>query len=243
MTRENNINLNKTITYSYDFGRNIQEKKIYAYTTDTDLSALTPENTIVYGYSDSNWKDKLTSYNDGQTTHEIIYDAIGNPLVYRGGMRFEWSHGRRLDKTSNQSYNVSYKYDDGGIRTSKTVNGTTTQFITSGIQILAQKTGNNVLIWQVDGNGSTVGFNYNGTQYLYLKNAQGDIAGITDASGNLLAEYVYDSWGKMLHVLDASGAEITDSSNIVLINPLRYRGYYYDSELGVYFKNLKFSNF
>ncbi len=155
-------------------------------------------------------------------------------------MQFEWSHGRRLEKASNQSYNVSYKYDDGGIRTSKTVNGVTTEFITSGIQILAQKTGNNILVWQVDGNGETVGFNYNGTEYFYLKSAQGDIAGITDASGNVVAEYVYDSWGKMLSVKDASGTEITDSSNIAKINPLRYRGYYYDSELGLYYLNARY---
>ncbi len=155
-------------------------------------------------------------------------------------MQFEWSHGRRLEKASNQSYNVSYKYDDGGIRTSKTVNGVTTEFITSGIQVLVQKTGDNVLVWQVDGNGTTVGFNYNGTQYIYLKNAQGDIVGITDASGNLVAEYVYDSWGKVLHVLDATGTEITDSSNIAKINPLLYRGYYYDSELGLYYLNARY---
>ena len=236
LTRENNTNLNKTITYSYDLGGNIQSKKIYAYTTDTDLSVLTPESTVVYGYSDSNWKDKMTSYGDD----EIIYDAIGNPLVYRGGMQFGWSHGRRLDKASNQSYNVTYKYDDGGVRTSKTVNGTTTNFITSGIQVLAQKTGDNVLIWQVDGNGATVGFNYNGTEYFYLKNVQGDIAGITDASGNIVAEYVYDSWGKVLHVLDSNGTEITDSSNIAHINPFRYRGYYYDCELGLYYLNARY---
>ena len=235
LTRENNVNLNKTIIYSYDLGGNIQEKKIYAYTTG-DLSGLTPENTVVYGYDDSNWKDKMTSYN-GQ---EIIYDAIGNPLAYRNGMQFEWSHGRRLEKASNLSYNVSYKYDDGGIRTSKTVGGTTTEFITSGIQVLAQKTGNNVLIWQIDGNGQAVGFNYNNVQYFYLKNAQGDIVGITDASGNIVAEYVYDSWGKVLHVLNATGTEITDPSHIAHINPLRYRGYYYDSELGLYYLNARY---
>jgi YD repeat-containing protein len=88
----------------------------------------------------------MASYGDDQ----IIYDAIGNPLEYGDGMQFEWSHVRRLEKASNQSYNVSYKYDGAGIRTSKTVNGTTTDFITSGIQVLAQKTGDNVLVWQVD---------------------------------------------------------------------------------------------
>ena len=155
-------------------------------------------------------------------------------------MQFEWSHGRRLEKASNQSYNVSYKYDDGGIRTQKTVNDVTTNFVTNGIQVLAQKTGNNVLIWQIDGNGQTVGFNYNVIEYFYLKNAQGDITGITDSSGNIIAEYVYNSWGKVLNVLDSTGNEITDVNNIAHINPLRYRGYYYDSELGLYYLNARY---
>ena len=37
---------------------------------------------MLYGYSDTGWKDLLTSY-DGQT---ITYDAIGNLLTYRDGI-------------------------------------------------------------------------------------------------------------------------------------------------------------
>lgn len=75
----------------------------------------------------------------------------------------------------------------------KKVNGITTDFITSGIKVLAQKSGENTIVWQIDGNGDTVGFSYNGTQYFYIKNAQGDIIGITDTSGNIVAKYTYDS--------------------------------------------------
>ena len=130
------------------------------------ISNYTPPT---YTYGDSNWPDKLTSY-DGQ---DIVYDAIGNPLEYRG-WEFEWSRGRRLDKASKTGYNVNaaYKYDESGIRTQKIVNGVQTDFVTDGIKVLAQKTGNNTLIWQVDGNGNTVGFNYNGTPYFYMKNLQ-----------------------------------------------------------------------
>lgn len=41
--------------------------------------------------SDSNWKDKLTSY-DGKA---ITYDEIGNPLSYRN-MTMTWQNGRQL---------------------------------------------------------------------------------------------------------------------------------------------------
>ena len=39
----------------------------------------------------------------------------------------------------------------------------------------------------------------------------------------------------MISVTDANGAAITDSTHIANVNPLRYRGYYYDSETGLYY--------
>ena len=56
-----------TASYNYDNGGNITSKTVNG-------------TTISYGYADTNWTDKLTSYN-GQS---ITYDAIGNPLSYRG---------------------------------------------------------------------------------------------------------------------------------------------------------------
>ncbi len=44
----------------------------------------------------------------------------------------------------------------------------------------------------------------------------------------------------MLSVRDAIGTEITDLSHIAHINPLRYRGYYYDSEIGLYYLNARY---
>lgn len=234
LKRENNSQLNKTIDYSYNEGGNLTKKDIYSYTTD--LNPTEPEITINYSYEDANWPDKLTSFN-GQN---IIYDAIGNPLDYKG-WELEWSRGRKLEKMSNSGYNISFKYDENGIRTQKTVNGVSTDFITSGIRVLAQKTGDNLIIWQTDSCGNTIGFTYNNVQYLYLKNSQGDIIGITDASGNIIAKYTYDSWGKLISITDETGADKTsDTEFIGYINPLRYREYYYDNETGLYYLNARY---
>ena len=238
LIRENNSQTGKTVTYQYNAGGNLTEKKIYSYTTDEDLASATLENTVAYTYSDSNWADKLTSYN-GQ---DIVYDAIGNPLEYRG-WELEWSRGRRLDKASKIGYNIniSYKYDENGVRTQKNVNGITTDFITSGIKVLAQKSGDNTIVWQIDGNGNTVGFNYNGTPYFYIKNAQGDIIAIADISGNLVAKYTYDSWGKLISIKDSNDVDKTTDENFIgYVNPIRYRGYYYDSETGLYYLNARY---
>lgn len=75
----------------------------------------------------------------------------------------------------------------------------------------------------------------------YLKNLQGDVVGITDAAGNIEARYIYDSWGKLISITDSEGNDITgDSEHIGCINPLRYRGYYYDSETGLYYLNARY---
>ena len=45
----------------------------------------------------------------------------------------------------------------------------------------------------------------------------------------------YDAWGKFLGAYNSSGSKITNTNDIALINPLRYRGYYYDTETGFYY--------
>ena len=58
----------------------------------------------------------------------------------------------------------------------------------------------------------------------YVKNLQGDVMRIVDTSGTVVANYTYDVWGK-----------VTASSSIGQTNPIRYRGYYYDTETGFYY--------
>ena len=58
---------------------------------------------------------------------------------------------------------------------------------------------------------------------------------ITNSLADIVAQYTYDAWGKVISVTDASGAAQTSSGFIGNINPIRYRGYYYDSETGLYY--------
>ena len=50
-----------------------------------------------------------------------------------------------------------------------------------------------------------------------------------------MGKYTYDTWGKVLSVTDANGTLITDTNHIGHRNPIRYRGYYYDIETGLYY--------
>lgn len=77
-----------------------------------------------------------------------------------------------------------------------------------------------------------------GALYYYVLNAQGDVVGLLNSSGELVVEYKYDPWGKLLETI--IGVDETDSkyaayNNMGLRNPLRYRGYIYDRETGFYY--------
>lgn len=59
-----------------------------------------------------------------------------------------------------------------------------------------------------------------------------DIVGIVDSSGNLIVRYTYDPWGRLISVESDLDQYERD---IATLNPLRYRGYYYDTESGLYY--------
>ena len=71
------------------------------------------------------------------------------------------------------------------------------------------------------------------------KNVLGDVVGIRNSSGTLVATYEYDAWGNCT-VMDGYGNENTNSSFIGNINPFRYRGYYYDTETGFYYLQTRY---
>lgn len=154
--REDNQVLNKTIVYTYNAGGNILTKTEYNYTTDANPA--NPINTYSYSYGDSNWKDKLTAYN-GKT---ITYDAIGNPLTY-DGWTFTWEEGRQLASMSKSGTNISYKYNDQGIRTEKNVNGVVTKYHLNGDDVTYEDNGTDKIYYTYDSSGKLISMNLNGT--------------------------------------------------------------------------------
>ncbi len=76
-----------------------------------------------------------------------------------------------------------------------------------------------------------------------MRNGQGDIIGLFDGNGNIIARYSYDSWGNLLSIKDGSGSDKTNDTTFVgYKNPLRYRGYYYDSETKLYYLQSRYYN-
>jgi len=190
-----------------------------------------------YEYGDTGWKDRLTSYNGAS----ITYDAIGNPLTYRDGMSMSWGCGRRLSGMTKNGVTTSYGYNDAGIRTSKESIYTDVEFRLSGDKILQTSTNGYYMDFLYDESGQLYAFTCYGSLYYYIRNGQGDIAGILASNGVLMARYIYDSWGVLLDMTDASGVSIiAGTGHPALMNPFRYRGYYYDQETGFYYCNSRY---
>ena len=229
LVRADSAAQNKSFVYAYDAGGNILSVKEYAYTTGALGTAV---KTTAYGYTDGTWKDLLTSY-AGQS---ITYDGIGNPLSYRDGLSMTWRNGRELASLTKNGVTASYLYDESGLRTKKTVGGVVTNYHVINGVLYGEYTGSHRLLYMFDEAGTRYSFLYNGGTYYYVFNGQGDVIGITDGYGNMLARYTYDAWGKPLTITDDAGNDISgNASHIANVNPFRYRGYYYDKESGLYY--------
>lgn len=215
----------KSYTFSYDDNGNITAYKVNG------------SNAKTFGYTNSTWGDLLTSYN-GNT---IVYDQIGNPLTYKNGESFTWENGRQLTFITHGDEMNIYNYNADGKRTSKFTYAGTTSFTYAGDILAGQSTDGNVLAWIYDNNGKYIGFTYNGSEYYYIYNLQGDVEAIADATGTIIARYIYGPWGTVDAVTDNAGNDISgNADNIANINPIRYRGYYYDTETGFYYLNSRY---
>ena len=237
LIRADDLAKNRTEVYTYDNGGNILSTTVYPLTWDS-LSGVTATDTTTYTYGDSNWKDKLTAYGDTP----ITYDAIGNPLTYRG-YTLTWQNGRQLASMKYGAINIGFTYDVDGLRTSKTIPnvGLEHKYYYVGDRLQYETLGGSSALWyfyDADGNPSGIRYKDNsGTvnDYYFVCNWRGDVIQIYNASGTLVGSYTYDTWGKV-----TENATSADTENITETNPIRYRGYYYDTETRLYYVNSRY---
>ena len=224
----------QSASYTYDsqnqLTKEVNTSGTYNYTYDTygNIRSVSGAASHTYTYGDSEWLDLLTAY-DGKS---ITYDAIGNPAVWHNGTgdwNLSWDNGRQLTEATKGSHIVSYTYDLAGIRNSKTVDGVTYNYITQNGQVVRQTwtSGgeNHVMDFIYDNTGKPYAVKYDNQIFYYVLNLQGDVIAIITHWGAAYGTYTYDAWGNV----------ISQSGSIASINPIRYRGYYYDSETGLYY--------
>ena len=237
-TITNSENASDDRTYTYDIQGQLLTEKIgnqtnsYTYDTYGNIRTATENGTThTYTYGNADWKDLLTAYDN----QPITYDASGNPTSYYNGTRwtFGWKNGRQLSSASGGGQTISYTYDMAGIRNSKTVNDITYHYDTLDGKVVRQTWTENGIehVFDIiyDASGLPYSCVYDGNRYYYVLNQQGDVIRIVGYLGATLCEYQYDAWG---NVIDISGPY---DYSIGRINPIRYRGYYYDTETGFYY--------
>lgn len=225
-------NTKNTWLYEYDANGNITKRKTYNYTAASAIPT-TLVSTDTFTYATGTWEDRLVSYN-GQS---IDYDDIGNPITYLGAS-LTW-RGRELANYTKGTTSIDYSYDVDSMRYQKVVktNGAETSrynyVYADGQLILLSYTANGATQkakFIYDSAGEVLGFIVNGTtQYLYVKNLQGDIVAIVNESGVPVVRYIYDAWGNVTITTD-SGYE-----NLVNLSPFAYRGYCYDNDIKMYY--------
>ena len=122
-----------------------------------------------------------------------------------------------------------------GIRTSKTVNNETTTYCVLKDKIFLETSNHKTILYHYAAN-RIIGFTYNNIEYFYERDLQGNIVRIYRKDNlAIVAEYTYDAYGNHV-VSNFSEANIGD------INPIRYRGYYFDVETGFYYLNSRYYN-
>ena len=215
------------------------------------------------GISEAGWNNLLTTvtttkYLDGialsSETENIDYDAIGNPITYLGAT-LTWN-GRQLTGYSKGTNSITYEYDADGLRTYKNVNSATSKYYyVNGRLHYEERSNGTKLYFYYDSNGYLTGIEYDDTNYYPATNLKGDVVAIYDADGICVAKYEYDAWGKVISVIDCDYFDETkdeivpkditndiNSTDIAMVNPIRYRGYYYDSETELYYLQSRYYN-
>ena len=237
LIREDNSPLDKTFVYEYNNVGNIVSVKEYDYTTEA-LSEDYTEKTYTYSTSQ---RDRLNNFNGTA----ITYNAMGCPTSFNG-FDATWTRGK-LSGLSRQGSQISYDYNAFGQRISKTYSESTDYsykfcYDESGRLVCETKysdSGSTVdkIVYLYDAN-SVIGMDYTvggvTSTYFLQRNLLGDVIGIYDSSRVKVGGYAYDAWGNCTITLDTTG--------IAYRNPIRYRGYYYDTETGLYYLNARYYN-
>ncbi|MBR6825953.1 MAG: RHS repeat protein, partial [Oscillospiraceae bacterium] len=230
LIRENNQSKGYTYLWEYDDAGNRTLRERYTYTVDS-VEEITANSTQRYFYGDEEWGDLLTGYAYGSSEtpqYTFTYDTIGNVLS-DGDYTYTWEHGRQLAQVQIGADTWNYTYDVDGLRTGRSTASKSYSYIYSGSQLIQMKYNNNTLYFTYDTAGTPLTVDYNGTVYYFVTNIQGDVVAILNGEGTAVVHYTYDAWGNPLSRTGSMG------NSLGAYNPLRYRGYVYDNETGLYY--------
>jgi RHS repeat-associated protein len=128
----------------------------------------------------------------GQT---LAYDLNGN-LVSDGTTTYTWDARNRLSSLSGSGMTASFQYDPLGRRVRKTVNGTSTEFLHDGDNVVHEASGPEIasLLGGLEIDEHFARTDATGTQAL-LTDPLGSVLASIDEAGSVQTEYTYEPFG------------------------------------------------
>lgn len=205
------VNDNGT-AYEYDGNGNITKKGATTYTYDTVI------------------KDRLVKVGNTPVTYSTENPL--NPATY-GNCSYNFK-GRRLQSFTKSGSTYNYIYDEQGLRTRKIApDGSVTKYLYNGTKLAAEIAPNYRLDFLYDENDMLYGFVKDGSaKYFYARDMLQNILGIIDTNGSPVVIYQYTAYG--------TSTVLQDTAGLANINPFRFKGYYFDSESGMYYCHTRY---
>src|SRR5581483_2571875 len=125
------------------------------------------------------------------------YDNNGNLATFTdtgGTTTYTWNTRDQLTNINGPGLTASFEYDGAGRRQSKTVNGTATNFLYDGLNVVQELNGStpiaNLLTgWGID---ETLVRTDSAGARSFLTDGLGSTLALTDPSGTVLSEYTYE---------------------------------------------------
>ena len=203
-----------------------------------------PTVPIKFGYTGS-WRRVITPIHTDTTVY-AVYTAVGGGGGGGGEIIIPpqpTSPGEIMSGGEGEPVEADVPAEDETVSPQGThVTGTQTvthEYLTLNGKVAREtiKTNNSLtavldFIYDESGKPFALKYSTNGTSfqtYYYVLNLQGDVVKlihyIPGFEYESVATYEYDAWGNI----------VSSSGRLAEINPLRYRGYYYDSETGFYY--------
>ncbi len=233
-------NYTETESYTYDkFGRLTRESntglginRTYAY-NGKRLKSITESGSTKYMQYDSRGRlAKITNDEVGTDVYKsYAYDNYGN-RISDSNRTYTWTRGRLLAGAGS----TTYGYDYTGERYKKERAGSTTEYYYDNSRLICE-TGNIPITYHYDAEG-LIGARINGAWCKIVRDLHGNVRYIIglgySASNTIIAQYKYDANGACT-VYDRNNNITTDPDFIGNKFPIRWKGYYYDTETGLYY--------
>ena len=214
--------------YTYDYRNFLVNDNGTAYEYDGNGN-ITKKGTTTFTY-DTVIKDRLVKVGNTPVTYSTANPL--NPATY-GNCSYNFK-GRRLQSFTKSGSTYNYIYDEQGLRTRKIApDGSVTKYLYNGTKLAAEIAPNYRLDFLYDENDMLYGFVKDGSaKYFYARDMLQNILGIIDTNGSPVVIYQYTAYG--------TSTVLQDTAGLANINPFRFKGYYFDSESGMYYCHTRY---